>query len=367
MSQFLEIIEWLGGDQDEMVHRIPEEGSGETKFGSQVVVRDSQAAIFFYEGKGLDVLGPGRHKLTTKNIPILTKILSLPYGFASPFRVEIHFVNQKAFVGLKWGTSDPVAFKDAELGLVRLRAFGTYGIRIVQPLLFINTLSGTLATYSTSNIQEYLRSLIVARFNDFLGENLDTIFNLPKKYDTLALAVREKLSADFQRYGLEFFDFLITSITPPEEVQKRIDERGEMEVVGSIDRFMKFKMAKALGDSAQNSGTGILSGGMGLVLGVGAGMAYPSLVQGGGLCCPDCHNAIPESARFCPHCGHQMVVIGKCPRCAKNLPALAKFCSACGLNLTEELHCPKCNAPIPFSTKFCAQCGEQLPESQARS
>jgi len=367
MTQFLEVIEWLGAEDDEMVHRIPEEGSAETKFGSQVIVRDSQAAVFFSQGKGLDVLGPGRNKLATSNIPVLTKILSLPYGFKSPFRVEVYFVNQKRFVGLKWGTSEPVAFKDAELGLVRLRAFGTYGIRISQPLLFINTLSGTQAKYSTPMIQEYLRSLIVARLNDFLGENLDTIFNLPKRYDEMGTAVREKLSADFQKYGLELFDFLITSITPPEEVQKRIDERGEMEAVGSLDRFMKFKMAKAMGDAAQNPGGGGMAGGMGLMLGAGVGMAFPGMAQGSTVACPDCHNPLPDAGRFCPHCGHQMVVIAKCPRCTKNLPANAKFCSACGLNLSEGFHCPKCSASLPFGTRFCTQCGEQLPESKPPS
>ncbi|HET6370265.1 MAG TPA: SPFH domain-containing protein, partial [Nitrospiria bacterium] len=313
------------------------------------------------QGKGLDVFGPGRHRLSTNNIPILTKILSLPYGFTSPFRVEVYFVNQKQFVGLKWGTQEPVAFKDAELGLVRLRAFGTYNIRIAQPLLFINTLSGTLGKYTTPMIQEFLRNLIVARLNDFLGENLDTIFNLPKRYDEMGDAVREKLSSDFRRYGLELFDFLITSITPPEGVQKRIDERGEMEAVGPMDRFMRFKMAKAMGDSAQNPGGGGMAGGMGLVLGAGAGMAFPGMLQGSSIPCPDCHNPVPDSGRFCPHCGHQMVVLLKCPRCAKNLPASAKFCSSCGLNLSEGYHCPKCNASLPFGTQFCTQCGEQLP------
>jgi membrane protease subunit (stomatin/prohibitin family) len=362
MTEFLEVIEWMGAEGDEMIHRIPEEGSGETKFGSWVVVRDSQAAVFFYKGKGMDVLGPGRHRLMTSNIPILTKILSLPYGFKSPFRVEVYYVNQKQFVGLKWGTQDPVAFRDAELGLVRLRAFGNYGVRIAQPLLFINTLSGTMAKYSTPMIQEYLRNLIVARLNDFLGENLDTIFNLPKRYDEMGVALRQKLSADFEKYGLELSDFLITSITPPEEVQKRIDERGEMEAVGPLDRFMKFKMAKAMGDAALNPAPGGAAGGMGF----GMGLAFPGMLHGTQVSCPDCHNPVPDTGRFCPHCGHQMVVISKCPRCAKNLPASAKFCSSCGQNLSEELHCPKCNAALPFGTHFCGQCGTKTPEGPAK-
>ena len=151
---FLEVIEWFDETGKELVHRIPEGGSGEIKFGAQLIVRESQAAVFFYNGKAYEAFGPGRHTLTTANIPVLTKVASLPWGFTSPLRAEVYIVNMKIFPNLKWGTRDPVAFKDSELGLIRLRAFGIFDIRVIQPLLFINSLVGTQGIYTTEEIEE---------------------------------------------------------------------------------------------------------------------------------------------------------------------------------------------------------------------
>ncbi|MBW1990338.1 MAG: SPFH domain-containing protein, partial [Deltaproteobacteria bacterium] len=140
---FLEVIEWFDDSGKQMVQRIPESGSGEIKFGAQLTVRESQAAVFFYQGKAYDAIGPGRHTLKTANIPVLTKVLSAPWGLTSPLRAEVFMVNMKTFTDLKWGTRDPVAFKDSELGLIRLRAFGNFNVHVTQPILFINRLVGT--------------------------------------------------------------------------------------------------------------------------------------------------------------------------------------------------------------------------------
>lgn len=376
MSQFMEVIEFLDPTGEELVHRVPTEGSGETKLGARCIVRDSQAAVFFKDGKGTDILGPGRHVLDTNNIPVLTKLLMLPWGFESFFKAEVYFVNQKVFIGLKWGTRDPVAFKDRELGMVRLRAYGVYSIRVTQPLLFINTIVGTQGVYTTGAITEYLRDVIVSRLNDFLGEHLDTLIDLPKEYDETAQAVKARLGDDFSRYGMELREFYINSITPPEEVQKLIDERSGMAAVGDMDRFLKFKAALAIGDAAKNqAGGGMAAAGLGMGAGAGIGMMLPGMIYKtltpengdpakiaakGFVNCTKCHGSVPLDARFCPHCGNQMVVSNKCPGCGADLPPEADFCMKCGASLGQKLTCPNCKTVLPPGTKFCTGCGEKI-------
>src|SRR6202158_2477041 len=159
----MEVIEWFGQTGAGIAHAYPEAGGGDMKRGAQLIVRENQAAVFFRDGQGLDVFGPGRHTLSTQNLPILTRLLSLPWGFTSPFRAEVYFVNLKGFTNMRWGTRDPVAFKDTQLGLIRLRAFGNFTMRVTQPLLFVNSLVGTQGSYTTDQIEEYLRDVIVAR------------------------------------------------------------------------------------------------------------------------------------------------------------------------------------------------------------
>lgn len=380
MSQFLEVIEWFDESGEVMVHRLPEKGSGEIKMGAQLIIRENQAAVFFRDGKALDVLGPGRHTLSTLNLPIITKVLSLPFGFKSPFRAEVYFVNLKVFTNLKWGTKDPVAFKDSELGLVRLRGFGNYTMRIVQPVLFINTLVGTRGIFETNAISDYLRDVIVSRLNDLLGETLDTIFHLPKMYDEFAVALKSRVKDDFERYGVGLVDLYINAITPPEEVQRMIDERSGMNAVENLDGFLKFKAAKAMGDAAVGgtAGDGMASEGLGLGVGAGLGMMLPGILQQSmatgsaetaaatkgqaeKTACPKCHTAVEMDARFCPHCGHQMVVVNRCHACNKDLPAEANFCMVCGLKVeAPQQRCPKCERDVLPEANFCNHCGENI-------
>ena len=282
-------------------------------------------------------------------------------------------MNLKVFTTLKWGTAEPVAFKDSQLGLVRLRGFGNYTMRIIQPLLFVNTLVGTRGIFETKAISDYLRDVIVSRLNDLLGETLDTIFDLPRQYDELAVALKSRVKDDFERYGIGLVDLYINSITPPEEVQRMIDERSGMQAVQDLDEFLKFKAAKAMGDAAAGGtgGTGgAASEGLGLGVGAGLGMMLPGILQKSmagmeaqkqKVACPKCHSPISIDARFCPNCGHQVVVVNRCHACNKNLPPEASFCMVCGTKVEQpHIKCPKCHAEVLPEANYCNSCGEKM-------
>ena len=369
---FLENIEWFDDTGQELVHRIPQKGSGEIKYGAQITIRDSQAGVFFYQGKALDAFGPGRHTLKTANIPILTKILSLPWGLSSPLRAEVYMVNLKVFTNLKWGTRDPVAFKDSELGLIRLRAFGVFNLQVMQPVLFVNRLVGTQGMYTTQEIEEYLNRVIVSRFNDYMGDTIDSILNLPAKYDELSTGLAKRLQEDFSRFGLGLTQIYINAITPPPEVQKAIDDRSRMGVFEDMNKLMQMKAAMAMEKASESEG------GAGPGMGLGMGLMMPAMFsqyfagaqaaapQAGApetTTCPDCQNAIPQNAKFCPQCGHQQLVFSQCTKCGKNLTPSAQFCSRCGQPAQEKQEsklCSQCGTENEPDSMFCNQCGEKL-------
>jgi membrane protease subunit (stomatin/prohibitin family) len=268
----LEVIEYLDPTGKEIVHRIPEEGSGEIVLGSQCIVRENQVAIFFRDGRAMDMLGPGRHTLTTLNIPLLVNYLKIPFGSKSPFRAEVVFVNLKDYLDIPWVAPKPIPFRDSEFGMVRLDTEGKFAFQVGRPQLFVNQIVGTQGLFSTESIVTYLQSIVTSRLNDLLGELDVSVLDVAAKYDELGAGLRAKASEDFEAIGLLLKAVYITSVNVPPEVEKAIDERASMGAIGDMDTYMRFKAARALGDAAQAGGEGGSFTGMGVGMGAGMGL-----------------------------------------------------------------------------------------------
>lgn len=273
----MEVIEFLDDSGVTLVKRMPENGTLEIKWGSQLTVRQSQEAVFFRDGKALDVFGPGRHILKTQNIPVIGKwVTSFGYGENSPFRAEVVFVGKQLFPNLKWGTKEPILFRDTDLQMIRLRAYGSFSIQIDDAMLFVNKVVGTMGLYTTFVIEDYLRGIIASKLNVVLGKSLQSVFDISLKMDELNLILRTELFEDFKGLGMKLHDMYIHSISVPEEVQKMIDTKSGMNAVGNLDQYMKLKIADSLGKATAGGG---MSDGLGLGAGLGMGMAMPNMIN----------------------------------------------------------------------------------------
>ena len=281
MPKLMEVLEYVDSTGETMVKRLPDSGEYEITYGSQLTVRESQVAVFFRDGRSLDVFTTGRHVLKTQNMPVLTKLITgLGYGKKeSVFKSEVYFLNMKLFRNLKWGTSEPILFKDAELQMIRLRSFGIFSIQIEDPSLFLNKVVGTQGIFVAQEIEDYLKNIIIARLTSTIGNFLKTIFELPNNFDELAIAVRSSIQSEFDGLGLKIHDYLINSISVPPEVQEMIDARSGMAAIGNMDEFVKYKAAMSLQDAAKNPSGGAAAG-VGVGAGMGMGFILPQMLAG---------------------------------------------------------------------------------------
>lgn len=375
LNQFIEVIEWLDESGNTMLYRFPVAGQ-EIKNGAQLIVRESQTAVFVHEGQVADVFTPGRYTIDGGNTPILSKLGAWKYGFNSPFKSEVYFVNTKQFTDLKWGTANPVMMRDTDFGMVRLRAFGTYSLRVADASTFIKEIAGTNAHFQTEDIEGQLKRAIVSSFSDSLGELQIPALDLAAKYEELGSTLRGKINEDFASFGVEVVKFYVENISLPPEVEAAIDKRSSMGALGNVDTYMKFQAADALRDAAQNEG-----GGAGLGAGLGAGFAVGNQMvgafggmgggqQGGGgqqqqaatVACPTCNKPNSVGTKFCGECGGKMEVAQVlCVKCGHSLREGAKFCNDCGSS-QEKQKCANCQNELNAGAKFCNECGTKVGE-----
>lgn len=380
LNQFIEVIEWLDDSKDTILYRFPVAGQ-EIKNGAQLIVRESQAAVFVYEGQAADVFEPGKYTIDGGNTPILSKLGAWKHGFNSPMKSEVYFVNTKQFTDMKWGTSNPIMLRDSDFGIVRLRAFGAYSMRVADPQTFIKEVAGTNAHFDTEDIDVQLKRAIVTEFTDAIGEMKIPALDLAAQYKEIGDVIRGKINEDFKDYGLEVTKFYVENVSVPKEVEEALDKRASMGALGDVNKYAQFQAADAMRDAAQNEG-----GGAGLGAGLGAGFAvgnqmvnaFGGAQQGGqgqqqggaqppaaqSVPCPACNKPNLPDAKFCADCGGKMEVAKvPCVKCGAELREGAKFCSECG-SKQEKIKCTGCEAELAPGTKFCADCGTKVEASE---
>ncbi len=272
-GEFIDIIEWTDDTSDTIVWRFPRYNA-EIKNGAQLTVRETQIAVLVNEGQFADIYQPGRYELTTANMPILTTLKGWKYGFNSPFKVDVYFVNTKQFLDLRWGTSNPIMMRDPEFGPIRIRAFGSYCFRIEQdPTIFIKNVAGTDGNFTTEGISRQLRNFVITKFTDYLGESKIAALDLAANLNEFSEGLTISLKNDFSELGIELTKFLVENISLPEEVEQALDRRTSMGVIGDMTSYTQMQFADSLKDAANNPAGGSNLAGDAMGAGIGLAMA----------------------------------------------------------------------------------------------
>src|SRR4051812_40490957 len=280
-GELIEIIEWNDDSRDTLSFRWPDEDKA-IKNGAQLIVRESQTVQFLYLGQFGDTFGPGKHTLATENIPVLTKLQGWKYGFASPFKADVYYLNTRLFTGNKWGTSNPVMMRDADFGIVRARAFGTYDFHVTDPKLFLKEVAGSDQHFRLDEFADTMRSRIVSLFSEALAQAKVPVLDVATRYSELGTALLPLINpVTTAKYGLELTSFILENVSLPPEVEAAIDKRSSMAAVGNLNDYVKFQMAQGMG-----SGQGGGAGGFASEMAVGMAMAQQMMAQQGGVLGP---------------------------------------------------------------------------------
>ena len=350
-GELIDVIEWTDNSGNTMVHKY-NMGGKEIMMGAQLTVRESQVAIFVNEGTIADVYGPGRYELSTSNMPVMTKLQSWKFGFNSPFKSDVYFVNTKQFLDRKWGTTNPVMMRDAEFGMIRLRAFGVYAFRVSDPTVFLQEVFGTKSITTVEDVEGQLKRTMVSGLSDAIAESKIPALDLAANYDELSAYALNAINPKIQSLGLLVTSFVIENISLPEEVEKSMDRRTSMGVLGDMNRYTQYQAAEAMREAANNPG-GAAGAGMGMGAGMAMGQMFASAMamnqqpQKAAPAAPAAPAPVAANAGFCPECG-------------SSVPAGAKFCANCGAKQNAANVCPGCGQAVTPGAKFCANCGQKL-------
>ena len=342
----LKNIEWTDTGSDTIVWKYPISKDHVNK-GSALTVRESQVAIFVDKGRLADVFLPGFYKLDTNNMPILTKLMSWKYGFETPFKSDIYFVNTKQFTNQKWGTANPIIVRDKDYGAVRIRGYGNYAFKVDDAYEFMKNISGTLSSFSASQITDYLRSMVLSGISDAIGESKISVLDMAANLQELSKIVEEKVAEEFKEIGIKLTNFVFESFSLPEELEKALDKNTSLGMLrGNIDLYTQVETLEAMKEAAKNPGQagGTMGAGMGLGMGMGLGNIFANNMQNmenlrqkksqGGKFCPACGAQVSAKAKFCPECGERIALT--CPDCGTEVKPNAKFCPECGRKLKNE-------------------------------
>ena len=374
-GQLIDVIEWTDDSSDTLVHKYDMNGK-DIMMGAQLTVRESQAAVFVDEGRLADVFGPGRYELTTRNLPVMTSLRAWKFGFNSPFKSDVYFVSTRQFMDRKWGTANPVMMRDSELGMIRIRAFGSFAFRVKDPAAFMREVFGTSSLFTAEGVEGQIRSLAVSALSDAIAESGIPALDLAARYDELSRRALDTLAPRVAGLGLELCGFVIENISLPEEVEKAIDRRTSMGVAGDLNRYAQFQAAEAMREAASNPG-----GMAGMGVGMGAGAAVGQMfaqslngaaagVTGGAAGAAGVAGAAAGAAGVAGAGAAAGAVAGAaasgaagvCAGCGAALPAGSRFCPACGAPCGQpaERFCPGCGRKAEPGAKFCAGCGQKL-------
>lgn len=372
----IEVLKY-SGKKDVFAWRYPSEELG---LGTQVIVNESQEVVFVKEGKILDILGPGRHTLTTANIPILSNLINLPFGGKTPFTAEVWYINKAYLLDIKWGTPSPIQLQDPKYKVfVPVRAFGQLGIQIKDSKKFLTKIVGTLGVFQQEDMVSYFRGLIVSNVKDtissYLVQKQISILEINAYINEISEQLEQNMKQDIEEYGVGISNFYITSIDMPEEdeaviqLKQALAKRAEMDIVGyDYKQERSFDTLEGAAKNPSSMGSNIMGAGIGLGMGLGVGGAFgaqmESVTQSMDMShkekdekkCPDCEAEIKKNQKFCSKCGRQLAIF--CKKCGETLEQEEKFCHKCGES--QFIECPKCKIEIKPGQKFCPNCGEKL-------